>query len=284
MKKLIKTLPVLLIMVALICTLCGFNYDEEKVFDEADLFTDSEEESLKVYALETADELELDIIIHTTNSTDGLDIVDYTYEFYEENDFGYDGEDGAGIILVIDMGNRELFIYESQPEEVNFLFLDSELDVMIDEISPYLSSGDYYDGALQFINMVSAYADYDDADEDAYDGTGDVVYNTDGKRQSQVDFSEIMVRLVISAIIATIAVVIMSINQKSKKVTNPHVYMRDGKLDMREHSDIYTHTTTVKHRINTDNGGGGGGHGGGGHSGGSFSGGGSHGHGRGGGF
>lgn len=281
MKRLKRTLPIMFCMIALICTLCGFDSEGEKVYDGADLFTDSEEEELTVQALEMAEELGLDIIICTTDSTDGLDINEYAYEFYESYGFGYDGENGAGILLVIDMGERELCIYESQLTDVDFLFLDSEIDVMIDEIAPYLTDGDYYEGALCFIDMIPIYADSEDADEDAYDGTREKTYTVDGELVITDTGTGVAVRLLISAIIATIAVVIMHTSQKTKKVTDPRAYMRDGRLEMREHSDIYTHTTTVRHRINTDDGGG---HGGGGHGGGSFSGGGSHGHSGSGGF
>lgn len=275
----IRRLTLMLCMICMICALCGFDKNGQKVYDGADLFTDDEEERLTELAVEMAEELELDVIICTTNSTNGLSVDNYAYEFYSSHDFGYDGKGGAGVMLVIDMGSRRLSVYESQLEDVPFLFLDSELDVMIDTIGPYLTNQNYYKGAVRFINMLPTYADAEDvSDPGAYDGTGDHQYTVDGEREKHDRW---IARLLTAIVIATIAVIVMHFNQKSKKVTNPHVYMQDGRLDLREHSDIFTHTTTVRHRIESDSSHSGGG---GGHSGASHSGGGSHSHSRSGGF
>lgn len=277
-KGCIRRWTLMLCMLCVLCALCGFDKNGQKVYDGANLFTDDEEERLTELAVELAQELELDVIICTTNSTNGLSIDDYAYEFYRSHDFGYDGKGGAGVMLVIDMGGRKLSVYESQLEDVPFLFLDSEIDVMIDTIGPYLTDQNYYNGAVRFINMLPAYADEDYvSDPGAYDGTGDHQYTVDGER---VKDGRWIVRLLMAIVIATIAVIVMHFSQKSRKVTNPHVYMRDGRLDLREHSDIFTHTTTTRCRIESDSS-----HsGGGGHSGASYSGGGSHSHSRSGGF
>lgn len=277
-KTCIRSLALMLCMICVTGLLCGFDKNGQKVYDDAGLFTAEEEERLTELAVEMAEKLELDVIICTTNSTDGLSIDDYAYEFYSSHDFGYDGTGGAGVMLAVDMGGRKLTVYESQLEDVDFLFLDSELDAMIDTIAPYLTNKDYYNGAVRFIDMLPTYADEENvSDPGAYDGTGDHQYTVDGNRVSDRRW---VVRLLTAMVIATIAVIVMHFNQKSRKVTNPHVYMRDDRLDLREHSDIFTHTTTVKRRIDTDSGS----HGGGGHSGGSHSGGGSHSHSRSGGF
>jgi uncharacterized protein len=268
----------MLFVICMMGALCGFDENGQKVYDGANLFTDAEEERLTQKAVEMAEELSLDVIICTTNSTGGSSIDDYAYEFYEAHGFGYDGKNGAGVMLAIDMGKRKLTVYESQLEDENFLFLDSELDAIIDAVSPYLTKEDYYGGAVRFISLLPTYADDDGVtDPGAYDGSGTMKYIVDGTAEE--DFRWLS-RLVTGIIIATIAVLVMHLNQKSKKVTNPHVYMRDDRLDLREHSDIYTHTTTVRHRIEHESSGGGGG----GHSGGSHSGGGSHSHSRSGGF
>ncbi len=269
----------LLLALCVICMvglLCGFDESAQKIFDNANLFTDQEEERLTELAVDMAEQISMDVLICTTNTTNGLSIDDYAHEFYQNGGFGYDGRGGAGVMLVIDMGSRRLSVYESQLEDVHFRFLDAELDVMIDAVSPYLTDQDYYGGAVEFIDMLPTYSDEEQvSDPGAYDGTGDTQYTVDGKPIKETRWP---LRLLIAAVIASIAVIIMHFSQKSKKVTNPHVYMRDNRLDLREHSDIYTHTTTVKRKIETDNGSGGG------HSGGSHSGGGSHSHSRSGGF
>lgn len=276
-KACIRRCTLMLCMICMLGVLCGFNENGQKVYDGANLFTDDEEERLTEQAVAMAHELSLDVIICTTNSTNGLSIDDYAYEFYENHDFGYDGEGGAGVMLVIDMGQRKLSVFESQLENVSFLFLDSELDAMIDTIGPYLTDEDYYGGAKRFINMLPRYADAEDvSDPGAYDGSEDHEYSVETDRTRKNDWP---IRLLVSGVIAAIAVIVMHFRQKSKKVTNPHVYMRDNHLDIRERSDIFTHTTTMRHHIETDSGGGGGGH-----SGGSHSGGGSHSHSRSGGF
>lgn len=271
--KWFRRMPIWILAICAFLVFCGFNENEQKVYDNANLFTNEEEERLQELCVAMAKQEKLDVIIYTTNTSNGMSIDDYAEVVYRGYGFGYDAKNGAGIMLLIDMGSRKLCVYESQLEENSFLFLDAEKDVMIDEVAPYLTDGDYFDGAKRFINLIPEYDDAENvSDKHAYDGSGSVEYDVDGKRIFNAD--SIVVRVLGSSVVAGIAVAIMHFNQRSKKVTDGRIYLRDNRFDIRERSDIFTHTTVTKHRIETDSGSGGGG--GGGHSGGSHSGGGSH--------
>ena len=252
-----------------------YNDTEPKIYDDADLFSDSEELKLQEELVKTAKKVKLDLIIVTTDYNRGGDSLLYASDFYDDNGFGYDYECGSGAILLIDMDNREVAISTAGLCRV---YLDSETDGMIDDITPYLSDGEYMEAAEYFINEVKESA-LDAAGDDDYEEAFEAWYSSDySSISAQNDFYDKYVPqenffttfknpfidIVIALVVALVAVFIMSSSAKTKATVNEKTYMQGGHMDLKVRHDQFTHTTTTRRKIQTDGGSGsGGGHGGG---------------------
>lgn len=253
------------------------HYDdtEPKIYDDADLFTEHEEQELQEALVSTAKKIKLDLVIVTTDYNRGKESLLYASDFYDDNGFGYDYDCGSGVILLIDMDNREVAISTAG---VCRVYLDGETDNMVDNIAPYLSDADYMEAARYFINEVKRLAleaMSDDDYEEAFDAWYSSDYSSISAQNAFYDeyvpqenffttFKNPLIDIVIALVIAGVAVLIMSSSSKTKTTVNEKTYMQGGHINLSVRHDQFTHTTTTRTKIQTDNNGSGNvGHGGG---------------------
>ena len=106
------------------------------VNDYADLLSDSEELELNKKLLAYKNRYGLDAVIVTTNSTNGMYISDYADDFYDYNGYGQDG-----IILVLDMNERDWW-FSTKGKGITY-FTDYGIDTIIDDMLDDLKDGRY---------------------------------------------------------------------------------------------------------------------------------------------
>lgn len=259
-----------------------FNESENKIFDRADLFSDTEEEELRQLVKDTSKKYEMDVIIVTIDKNNKSNARKYADSFYDDNKFGYEAAYGTGVLLLIDMDTREVYISTSGLARV---YLDEYIEDILDEVQPLLTEKKYYNAALSFNNEISEYAakalkdkENDKAIEawnniDKYDTKNIEKFYKDVDLETNL-FSGLknpLVSGIIAIAIGGIAVLIMSFSAKTKNTVNSKTYLEGGSFKLSSRQDRYTHTTTTKRKIETNSGssGGGGGshsHGGGGRS------------------
>lgn len=254
-------------------------YDEstEKIFDRAGLLSDSQEEELTEKIIRYARELKLDIIVVTADDSTVSDSKLYADDFFDDNGFGYEYECGSGVLMFVDMYNREVAISTSG---LGRLYIDEYTEDILDEVQPLLSDGEYYEAVDEFIEQVRIKTNYY-ADDDDYDDLYDEWYSgvfsdkdiqeefyekynlTDSEDTVFTCLRNPLISGVIAIIVAGITVFIMSLQSKTSVTVSSGTYMSANGLKMNQVQDIYTHTTTHRRKIETDNeshGGGGGGH------------------------
>lgn len=241
------------------------HYDdtEPKIYDYADLFTDNEEQILQESLVSTAKKIKLDLVIVTTDYNRGKESLLYASDFYDGNGFGYDYDCGSGVIMLIDMDNREVAISTAG---VCRVYLDSETDNMIDDVTPYLSDEEYMKAAQYFISEVKELA-LEAMDDDDYDDAFEAWYSSDHSSISAQNefydkyvpqenffttFKNPLIDIVIALVIAGVAVLIMSSSSKTKTTVNEKTYMQGGHINLRVRHDQFTHTTTKRVKIQTD--------------------------------
>lgn len=129
---------------------------EIKVYDFASLFSLDEVESLQEEATSLAEKYQMDVGIVTTNDTQGQSAMDYADDFYDQNDFGY-GATKDGLLFLIDMDNREIYI-STCGKGISY-FTDLRISQMLDSIYYFVSDGNYYGAATDFLDQVTLYLD-----------------------------------------------------------------------------------------------------------------------------
>lgn len=252
-----KEIRVILIIAILLSTLFGVNSYavDQKVYDEADLFAEIEEEALQLKASELSERLSLDTIILTIEDNKGKTSRDFADDYYDENGFGY-GENYDGLILLINMTDREIYI-STHGKAIQY-FTDDRIDNILDKVYIYLSEGNYSDGADAFLDEVEYYVQKGiPSNQYSYDeNTGISSEGNTGSPTSQKDnlINRLLIYLLISLGIGGISVGIMALNNKGKTTTNQSTYLDSNSFKLIASQDRHVNTSVTFVHINTDSG------------------------------
>ncbi|MBQ3094093.1 MAG: TPM domain-containing protein [Clostridia bacterium] len=125
-----------------------------RVVDGADLLTTAEEAALTAKLDTISETYQCDVVVATTDSTDGMDVETYTANFYDENGYGF-GEYHDGVVLMISMEYRDWWIIGTGlgSEAVDATTIEWIGDAMVDD----LSEGDYAAAFDTFANECEYY-------------------------------------------------------------------------------------------------------------------------------
>ena len=260
-----KQLSFLLAVAAALMIVCGFDSQEKKVYDDGELLTDAEEEGLQELLVETAKRTEQDLIVVTTRDNGGKEAGDYADDFYDEHGFGYEKDNGSGVLFLIDMDARDFYI--STAGTAIEKYTDSEIDGTLDAIMPYMRAGDYAGACVTFVSEAercltggeTGKNGYYDEEENRF-----VEYSAAKEEpgwKKAIAPKRLAVVFSISAAVSAFIVLIISWKRKTRMSVNGGTYLDGRGLDFKERSDRFTHTTVVTRPIPKDNGGSkGGGH------------------------
>lgn len=234
----------------------------KRVYDYADLFTDSEEEALEKYAVSIEDDAETEFYVLTIDDAEGKSAMEYADDFGDNGRFGYEEEYGTYIVMLIDMDNREVWISTSG-RAIKYLN-DYRIDKTLDEVFEYMPDGEYYKAAEAYLKTAYKYMVTDTADDyrsdDYYDKIDDTYYYDDGTYSEDLETSDVVIlSFIIAAVVSGIVLIIMICGAKTRMTAGSSDYIGSGGLMVNHRDDIFTHTTTVKRKIETNNGSSGGG-------------------------
>lgn len=197
------------------------------VYDEADLLTAEEEHKLTAMASDWAKSLRAHIIFLTVDDAGRKSSAQVADNFYDELIYGSaGGPDEDGILFLIDMDNRE--VYVSTSGNLICWINDQEIDDAIDKGWTDLTKGNYYDSFNKIAKEALNTAQYwksqgDTCDDDAYiKGPG----STYGQRQQKPTFFSAFtsgfLRYLLLGIIAAVGFAILSLkkhNAPNKKMS-----------------------------------------------------------------
>ena len=223
---------------------------EEKVYDFADLLTESQEELIYEKIQTFIKTYNMDLAVVTINYNNKYSEVEYADDFYDYNDFGLN-EHNDGLLFLIDMDNRGYYI--STTGEAIRMYDDNRIDGTLDYIESYIRNGNYYEATVSFINKISDYASngIPSSNKNSYiDSNGDIVY---------VKKISILMSVIVSGIITGIVILILvNKNKMIKKAENATKYIDKNNINITLKSDqfVTTHTTFVVISSSSSGGGG----------------------------
>ncbi|WIV12425.1 TPM domain-containing protein [Proteiniborus sp. MB09-C3] len=258
-----KELRIILITAILLVALIGGrSYAvDQKVYDEADLFSEAQEEALQIKAAELSEKLSLDTVILTIADNKGKTSRDYADDFYDENDFGY-GDSYDGLILLINMADREVYI--STCGKAIEYFTDVRINSILDKVYICLTEENYSEGAEAFLNEVEYYVQKGiPSNQYSYDeNTGNSTKeNTGAYPNDSMDIStskqsdlanRLLIYLLISFGIGGISVGVMAINNKGRTTTNQSTYLDKNSFRLINSQDFHVNTRVTFVRIDND--------------------------------
>lgn len=230
--------------------ICVSAENSQKVVDSADLLDDAQEKKLQERLLGIAEKYQCDVVVATTNSCGGKSPQDYTDDFYYQNGYGY-GNDINGIILMVSMKERK-FHLATRGKANTVIFTDYGLEQIDEQITGYLSDGEYSKAFLKFADLA------EDFIKEAEQGEPFDVGHEYKEPMS------IGVRILISVgagLVAAVLVVVVLFMQL-RSVAPKHEaqeYVRNGSFHVTRERDIFLYRTVNRRKIETNTGGGGGG-------------------------
>lgn len=218
---------------------------EQKVYDQAALFTEQEAARLQEYASQLTERNDAAFVVVTTNHNDEVSAQEYADRFLLEDYYGQTpGEsnygDVDGMLFLIDMDTRTYVL--STVGSVYDAMGQKEVDDLLDDAYDDMRSENYFAACYGAV-------------EDAADCL-------QSYRSSKVWFP-VLIGLIGAVIITVIVVVVLVTgSRKSKLATEAGAYLLHDTVHITKKNEFMTgsHTTVVP--IPKDNGGGGGGGGG----------------------
>lgn len=127
---------------------------EERVFDEAALFSQTEREVLEAELSDLNKETGMDGGILTTDNAYGKSSRSVAEDFYIEKGLGV-GEDYSGVLFLIDMDNREIYI--TPVGQMTRYLTDERFNEILDDAYKKISRQEYASCAQSFIDGVRKY-------------------------------------------------------------------------------------------------------------------------------
>lgn len=202
---------------------------KDLVIDNADLLTVNEEKELGAFFAEIGDEWDYDIVVYTVDAIGVYSAHIYAERFFDDNGYGR-GENSDGAILLISMEERDWGVFATDMS-------DSEAAEIGENITPYLSDGDYFSAFEAFAEEID-------------------------EHKSFPFFNNLIIALVVGFVIALIVVTSMKNKLKSvARVDHAREYVRKDSFKLSHSRDLYLYSTVTRiaKPKNTSSGGRGGG-------------------------
>lgn len=275
MKKYIKDMAVFLIIIALLLVILlilwgmnhavGENYvrnnstaPAQRVYDYADVLTDSEEEDLEELIAKREEQIGCDIVLVILNEplaeyaksyenvlghlSESEYVMVYADNFYDEHAFGYNKPHGDGCVFV-DNWNRTDSIYGyaynwlSTSGRVEDRFSTGMIDEVVEDVNSRVNE-DPYKAYKSYVNNIYRYMS--------------------GKGAGRIEIPFVVV-IVIGAVVAVFYLIGNLTKNIGTRTTAGNTYVNGGKPKMNVMTDQFIHKKVTKRRIQTSSGGGGGG-------------------------
>ena len=216
--------------------------NDAKVADEAGLLTDEEEAELQERLSEIAEEYQSDVVVATVDSCEGMDVQSFTDRYYYRNGYGY-GAELDGIILLISMQERR-FHLATRGSAID-TFTDYGLEVIDNEITPYLSDGEYAEAFEKFADLAEEFL------EEAAKGSP---YDRDHSYEDGIkSLTYFFFAMGIGFFAAVVTLVVLFQQLRSVRVQNEaRNYVREGSFHITRANDIFLYRTVSRTRIRQD--------------------------------
>lgn len=126
--------------------------NDRRVYDMAGLLTPKEIQGFEQTISEYRNRMKLDLVVVTTNDSEGKTAQEYADDFYDQGGFGY-GKKKNGVLFLIDMDTRQLYV--STGGDVIRLLSDKRIDKILDNTYEYVREEDYAGSVDVFLKDVS---------------------------------------------------------------------------------------------------------------------------------
>lgn len=235
--------------------------ENSRVVDNADLLTETEEESLTAYIDSIVEKQSFDIVVLTVNTLDGKTPMDYADDYYDYNGYGI-GDNRDGCLLLISMEDRDWWI-STRGFGITAL-TDFGIQYLGNELVSYISDGYYYNGFSAFVSSVDDFVSEAKLgmayDVDRTAGLKDIYMpDTSSSSSKQSIGKSVAVSLIVALVIALIITGSVKKSYKPVKFNRSAAnYLVSGSLNVTGSYDNFLYSSVSQRRIERDSSSGGG--------------------------
>ena len=214
------------------------------VYDEAGLLTEEERVSLTEEVEALKEKTGWDIFAVTTANANGKTATVYADDLYDSQT----AEDSNGVLVLIDMDNREICI-STAGEAIRYLE-DRRIEAILDDAYARIIEDDYVGCLLAMIRGTERYYDA---------GIHEDQYNYDVETGAESHYHKLTWMEVVLIVLLAVGVgagiylfVVKSYSIKGGR--DSYAYTNYGKVDLTDCEDRFINQTVIHHRIQTDSG------------------------------
>ena len=247
----------------------GIDESLTRVDDGASLLASGQAESLNTRARALAQQYHMDIVIVTRQGIGGKTPTAFADDYFDYGGYGWRGEDeagdittGSGILLLIEMNERDVLI--STKGKGQFVFRDGVWEQMITAIKPQLKSGDYAGAFGRFLDEAESrlkayearegiYADPEPTyNQGHYNENGSYVYDGETTGAGPAFNGGVFVfSLIVALLAAWIVVASMKKKHNTIRLAAAAANYQHG-FSLTERQDIFLYSNTSRVRIETE--------------------------------
>ena len=233
-----KIVPFISSLVLLLSFVTIVSADINSVVDYANLLSSEEEQQLRGDLASFKEKYNMDTVIVTSNDLGGKSQIDYADDYFDYNGYGV-GEDKSGVLLLIDMDDRKVWISTSG-EAIKY-FTDSRIDNIVDDVTAQLKNADYFEGCNEFISDINYYAE---------EGipVGQYTYS-EAERTQKVIFIGLGAGLIVASVVSFLVV---NSYKNSKSISTAN-YVDHNSIVFTRKKDRFISTYTSKTKIERNN-------------------------------
>lgn len=243
----------------------AFAFSSDFVVDHADLLSEGEEVILADLIGKINFEHDINVVIHTTEDTDGLYIEDYADNFYDNGSYYSDG-----LVFVISMAERDYYtstcgyLVDSMPAY--------DIDSICEPVVPYLSNAQYCKAFEIYLKRLDSYLNgdlsYDYGDEGVFAGDyytddeyyyyddydGDYIYTSGSSSITDSVFAREIILIIVAVVIAVVITMILKskMNTAVKKY-DADDYVVNGSFNLEISRDAFVGSHTTRRALPKNN-------------------------------
>ena len=219
-----KMVPFISSLVLLLSFVTIVSADINFVVDDANLLSSEEEQQLREDLASFKEQYNMDAVIVTSNDLGGKSQMDYADDYFDYNGYGV-GEDKSGLLLLIDMDDRKVWISTSG-EAIKY-FTDSRIQNIVDDITTQLKNADYFEEGIP---------------------AGQYTYN-EAERTQKVIFIGLGAGLIVASVVSLLVV---NSYKNSKSISTAN-YVDSNSIVFTRKKDRFISTYTSKTKIERNN-------------------------------
>lgn len=138
-----------MILLLVLTTFTVWGAGEQRIFDEAGLFSGSEVTELQNDIEQLQKKIKMDIVMVTSSEVPEGRTTEYADDYYDQGDYGT-RESRSGVLFLMDMANREIYI--STSGDMITVLTDAKINAILDVVYQDMVSEQYDTAAGSFLS------------------------------------------------------------------------------------------------------------------------------------